>query len=95
MDGSERLRVERFDCPSCGCYFFSRADLRSHKLTHSESREGEWQKSRFDSGEICRYTCDPYLVKVIKQSGPVTIGCFKYSLSENGEWLKRKNVPLR
>ena len=78
-------------CDLCGCCFFSNQDLSSHRTTHYRLKEGMWRKSSY-GGEFSSADSDRYLADAVKKSGIVTIGSYKYSLSGNGKWLKRKCV---
>lgn len=89
--GNDFKKAGLLKCDLCGCCFFSNGDLSSHRANHYKLKEGRWRKSSY-GGEFSSADSDSYLADAVKKSGTVTIGSYKYSLSGNGKWLKRKYV---
>lgn len=77
-------------CPSCKKIWFS----SSHDLgSHMRVCRGEWQTSKFNrEEEWCSSEKDPKLKLSIQQNGPMELGEWKYSLSQDGKYLKRKRA---
>ncbi|MCJ7632250.1 hypothetical protein MUP77_07635 [Candidatus Bathyarchaeota archaeon] len=78
-------------CPSCKKVWFSSSyDLGLHKRVC----KGEWQTSKFNrEEEWCPAEKDPELRLSLQQSGgSLELGFWKYSLSQNGKYLKRKRA---
>lgn len=54
-------------------------------------KRGDWFEGRHGY-QLKRAEKDQYLTNAVKQSGKVMIGCYEYSLSNDGNWLKRRLV---
>ena len=79
-------------CPrlGCGCFFSCSHDFNLHQKI---CEERDWKKSDYDDGYFCHASKQPELVHACRiHSGTVKNGLYTYTLSKNGQWLKRKNI---
>jgi hypothetical protein len=78
-------------CPYCKkAWFCSKHDLKLHIQKCRGPQHYGWRKSKFDNGEILPSDKDPELKLEIQKSGPIQLGAWRYSLSQDGKWLKRR-----
>jgi len=97
------LEPEGKKCNWCKCMFHNNIDMNSHleaygKYPHDEEeleklRRIRWKPSDYGDGDICHVdkvkALDPQLAHAIGL-GSVSLGNYCYSLSQNGQWVKRR-----
>jgi hypothetical protein len=67
-------------------------DLNNHMKICKGSSQG-WNKSKFNKEDEWRPSdSDPQLKLSIQHQGPLTLGFWRYSLSQDGKYLKRRRA---
>ena len=94
---------EPHKCHWCKSYFHCSNDMNSHLETYGKYPHDEeeleklkrirWKPSDYDDGDICHVdkvkALDPQLARAI-ETVSVSLGNYTYSLSQNGQWIKRR-----
>lgn len=102
-----KMFLEPTKCHWCKAYFQNNLDMNSHlevygNYPHDEEeleklKRIRWKPSDYDDGDICHVdkvkALDPQLARAI-ETVSVTLGNYCYSLSQNGQWVKRRRRDI-